>query len=108
MVRVGYARVGLALGLYISYCLCQFHLRCITNANQVLGLIFMGLLWAVSGRMVLLQSGLRRPEKRAHFSKNSQSFSKRTHQKYLPHNSICSQYIKSKLLNFKAKGIRSM
>ena len=24
MVRVRYARVGFALGMYISYCLCQF------------------------------------------------------------------------------------
>ena len=35
MVCVGYARVGFALGMYISCCLCPFHLRWVPNANPV-------------------------------------------------------------------------
>ena len=37
MVNVGYARVGFALGMYISCYLCQFHLRWVPNANPVFG-----------------------------------------------------------------------
>ena len=37
MVRVGYARVGFALGMYISCCLCQFHSHWVPNGNLVFG-----------------------------------------------------------------------
>ena len=37
MVRVGYARVGFALGMYISCCLCQFHSHWVANANAISG-----------------------------------------------------------------------
>ena len=32
---VGHSGVGLALGMYISYFLCRFHLRLVVNANPV-------------------------------------------------------------------------
>ena len=32
IVCVGYAQVGFALGMYISCCLCQFHLLWVANA----------------------------------------------------------------------------
>ena len=36
MVRVGYARVGLALGMYIPCCSCRFHWHWVPNANPFL------------------------------------------------------------------------
>ena len=33
MVFVGHARVRFVLGMYISYCLCQFHLCWVASAN---------------------------------------------------------------------------
>ena len=35
MVRVGYARFGFALDMYISCCSCPFHLRWVPNGNPV-------------------------------------------------------------------------
>ena len=42
MVRVGYARVGFVLGMSLSCCLCQFHLRWVVKANTFSGGIIMG------------------------------------------------------------------
>ena len=37
MVHVGYARVGFVLGMYISCCLGQFHLRWVPNVKPFFG-----------------------------------------------------------------------
>ena len=37
MVRISYTRVGFALGMYISCCLCQFPSHWLPNANPVFG-----------------------------------------------------------------------
>ena len=34
-VALGLLALGLALGMYISYFLCRFHLRLVVNANPV-------------------------------------------------------------------------
>ena len=46
MVRIVYARVGFALGMYISSCLCRFHSRWVPKANP-----FLGGIWALDSHM---------------------------------------------------------
>ena len=36
-MALGLLALGLALGMYISYFLCRFHLRLVANANPVSG-----------------------------------------------------------------------
>ena len=45
MVRVGYTRVGFALGMYISCCWCQFHSCWVANVNAISSGI-----WALKSR----------------------------------------------------------
>ena len=48
--------MGLALGMYVSYCLCQFCLRWVPKAN-----LFFGGIWALNPDMALQYARMRVP-----------------------------------------------